>query len=72
MRRALKKTFESQDVLEDLPSGATTVENFKRRRALSFPSASVMERDLLFFDRIFQVRKFKDLVFVTKAEARLR
>ncbi|MEI8345261.1 MAG: hypothetical protein WCG06_04235 [Candidatus Omnitrophota bacterium] len=72
MRKQIKRHLESMQSSEDLQQGLDCVENFKRRRALPFPSARLIERDLLFFDRLFQPKKFREFVFVTKAEARLR
>jgi hypothetical protein len=48
------------------------IENFKRRRALPAPAFGSFGREALFFDRMLNIRRIKDFVFITKAEARAR
>lgn len=49
-----------------------SVENFKRRRALPIPGLASIDKEMLFFDRILSVKRLKDFVFITKAEAKTR
>ena len=46
------------------------VENFKRRRAL--PPLSAVEGDSEFFNRILNVKKIQEMIFITKTVARTR
>ena len=46
-----------------------SVENFKRRRALP-PFSSLDTDSLLFFERIVNVKKVRELIFITKARAK--
>lgn len=46
------------------------VENFKRRRALSLCGPD--EESKLFFDRILNVKKIREFIFITKAAAKKR
>ena len=48
-------------------SHESSVENFKRRRALP-----AMPGSAKFFDRILSVRKIQELVFITKTAAKNR
>ncbi len=45
----------------------SSIENFKRRRALP-----AMPTDAKFFERILSVRKIQELVFITKTAAKNR
>ena len=47
-----------------------SVENFKRRRAL--PPLPGMEGEFKFFERILNMRKMQELVFITKTAAKNR
>lgn len=51
--------------------GGESVENFKRRRALT-PSSGLDVDSKLFFERILNVKKVREFVFITKAKARNR
>ena len=48
----------------------SNIESFKRRRALAPSSFEMDSRS--FFDRILNVKKFRELVFVTNAKAKGR
>ena len=51
--------------------GSPSVENGKRRRALA-PFSALDTDSRLFFERIVSVKKIRDFVFITKANARGR
>ncbi len=73
MNRLIKKCDSDSRVVEDGDSLGDSVENFKRRRALPARwHAGMHEKDILFFHRLMNVKKGRDLVFVTKAEASKR
>jgi hypothetical protein len=55
---------------KNLPRFDTNLENFKRRRAL--PALGSLSEDARFFERILNIRKMQEMVFVTKAAARTR
>ncbi len=46
----------------------SSVENFKRRRAL--PSVSTETDDFDFFERVLSVKKIREFVFITRAAAK--
>ncbi len=70
MHRA--KRINLEDSLSEVSlSFETNVENFKRKRALQ--SLSILDRtSKLFFDRMLEVKKIKDLIFVTKSQGYAR
>jgi hypothetical protein len=47
-----------------------SIENYKRRRAL--PAMPGFSDDLKFFEKILNVRKIQELVFITKTAAKNR
>ena len=49
-----------------------SVENFKRRRALPSPNLASIDKEMMFFDRILNVKRLKEFIFITKAEAKAR
>ncbi len=50
--------------------GGESIENMKRRRALRSSSSPLDQRSRLFFERILNVRKVQEFVFITKASAK--
>lgn len=46
----------------------SSLENFKRRRAL--PSIAATSGDLCFFERLLSVKKIREFVFITRAAAK--
>lgn len=70
MRRVAQKVETIHFAHEDSRFGSN-VETFKRRNALRHFSA-IDASSQLFFDRIVNVKKIRELVFVTKASARTR
>lgn len=68
MRRNLKKEiYEAKFTCGDSRFD-TNVENFKRRQAL--PPLPLFDGDLEFFDRVLNVKKVRDFIFVTKSAAK--
>lgn len=75
MRKILKTNhtgwFYSNGYFSMKTSNGVSIENFKRRRALpSFDTLDAGSR--LFFERILNVKKVRDFVFITRAKAKNR
>lgn len=71
MKKATRQEVIDRFRSESDVSHDSTIENFKRRRALP-PCSSLDLGSKHFFDRILQVPKGRELVFFTKAMARSR
>ena len=68
MRKPSQKSLSSARYVATHSRFHSSVENFKRRRAL--PLASSFSDDLCFFDRVLSVKKIRELVFITRAAAK--
>ncbi|OGW80700.1 MAG: hypothetical protein A3C47_07075 [Omnitrophica bacterium RIFCSPHIGHO2_02_FULL_51_18] len=66
MKKNGKKEFHASLFAGSELQFEATLENFKRRRALS-PLSPIDMRSRLFFERILQVKKIRDLVFCGRA-----
>lgn len=66
MKKNGKKDFHLGLLMDSDYLFEETLENFKRRRALSH-SSPVDMHSKVFFERILQVKKVKDLVFCGRA-----
>ena len=67
MSKAIKHRSLSDSFSEVGFAFDTNVENFKRKRALQ--SLSILDQtSKLFFQRMLEVKKIKDFIFVTKSQ----